>query len=232
MNILNIAAYRFVTLDELPTLKIALKAKCTVLQLRGTILVSPEGINLMLSGPTENIHAFQRYLEQDARFRQLHYKKDFSQDYTFKKLMIKIKKEIISLGMPEINPEKTQAPYVKPHELKQWLDEKRDIVLIDTRNDYEADAGTFENAKVLPLKHFRDFPRAIQQLDPNLKQKTIVTFCTGGIRCEKAALVMQNMGFENVYQLEGGILDYFTACGNVHYQGGCFVFDERVSVKG
>lgn len=232
MNILNIAAYRFITLDELPTLKIALKAKCAALQLRGTILLSPEGINLMLSGPTENIRTFQHYLEQDSRFCQLHYKKDSSENYTFKKLMIKIKKEIISLNKPEINPEKTQAPYVKPQELKQWLDEKRDIVLIDTRNDYEAHVGTFENAKVLPLKHFRDFPKTIQQLDESLKQKTIVTFCTGGIRCEKAALVMQQMGFENVYQLEGGILDYFTACGSAHYQGECFVFDERISVKG
>lgn len=232
MNILNIAAYRFVTLTELPTLRSALKTRCVSSQLRGTILVSAEGINLMLSGPVENINAFQDYLERDSRFSQLHYKTSYSDDYTFKKLFVKIKNEIITLGLPEINPEKTQAPYVKPEELKQWLDEHRDIVLLDTRNDYEVDAGTFTDAKQLHIRNFRDFPQAATTLDDNLKEKTVVTFCTGGIRCEKAALVLQQQGFKNVYQLEGGILDYFTACGNAHYQGSCFVFDERITVKG
>lgn len=231
MNILNIAAYKFITLDELPTLKTALKSQCQAEQLRGTILISPEGINLMLAGLPENIKNFQNYLGKDQRFSDLYYKESYSMEYTFNRMLVKIKKEIISLGMPDIDPRIMQAPYISPKDLKECLDKEEDIYLLDTRNDYEYEQGTFKNAKYLNMKHFRDFPKSVQQLDPEIKEKKVVTFCTGGIRCEKAALVLQKFGFKNVYQLEGGILDYFAACGGAHYEGECFVFDRRVGLN-
>jgi UPF0176 protein len=231
MSFLNIAAYKFIALNELPTLRTVLKARCMEHDLLGTILISPEGINLMLVGTENNVRHFQNYLQNDTRFTDLYYKESYSQEKTFNRMLVKIKKEIIAFGIPTVDPIHQQAPYVKPAELKQWLDEKRDVVLLDTRNDYEVRLGTFENAADLGIHHFRDFPKAIQENKSLPKDKTIVTFCTGGIRCEKAALFLQQEGYRNVYQLEGGILDYFAACGNAHYQGECFIFDRRVGLN-
>jgi UPF0176 protein len=231
MSFLNIAAYKFIELHELPTLRTAIKARCAELALRGTILLSPEGINIMLAGSENNIRAFQQTLQKDQRFADLHYKESYSREQTYNRLLVKIKPEIIAFGVPAVNPTKQQAPYIKPLELKQWLDEKRDVVLLDTRNDYEVRLGTFQEAMHFAIQHFRDFPQAVTTIDPALKDKTVVTFCTGGIRCEKAALLMQQQGFKNVYQLEGGILDYFAACGGAHYNGECFIFDRRVGIN-
>jgi UPF0176 protein len=146
-------------------------------------------------------------------------------------MLVKIKKEIISMGMPEISPAIKRAPAVSPTTLKQWLDEGREVVLVDTRNEYEIRLGTFQNALAIGVDTFRAFPNKAAQLDASLKNKTVVTFCTGGIRCEKAAPVLQNLGFTDVYQLDGGILKYFEACGGAHYDGDCFVFDRRVALN-
>jgi predicted sulfurtransferase len=231
MKFLNIAAYKFIALNELPTLRTVLKSRCQALELLGTILVSPEGINMMLVGAPENISAFQAYLAKDARFADLHYKKSYSHQLTFEHLFVKIKKEIIAFDIASVDPVQQKAPYIQPQELKQWLDENRDIVLLDARNDYEIQLGTFNNSVDLNIKHFRDFPEAAKKLDASLKEKTIVTFCTGGIRCEKAALLLQEYGFKKIYQLEGGILDYFETCGNAHYNGQCYIFDQRVGLN-
>lgn len=232
MKFLNIAAYKFVKLDDLENLRAFYRLKGEELDLRGTVMVSPEGINLMLAGTPENIRKFQEILANNENFADLHYKESYSNEQTYNRYLVKVKKEIIAFGVDSIDPIHDRAPVVDPVTLKEWLDEKRDVVLIDTRNDYEVRLGTFEGAADLQIKHFRDFPAVVEQLDPALKEKTVVTFCTGGIRCEKAALYMQQRGFKDIYQLEGGILDYFLECGAAHYQGECFVFDRRVGVDG
>jgi UPF0176 protein len=230
MTFLNIAAYKFIALNELPALRTALKTHAQENHLRGTILISTEGINLMLVGLPSHLNHFKNYLHKIPEFSDLYYKESFSQEQTFNRLLVKIKKEIIAFGVESIDPIHEKAPYVKPAELKQWLDEKKEVYLIDARNDYEVRLGTFSNAQALNIHHFRDFPEAVKKIDGALKQKTVVTFCTGGIRCEKAALLLQQEGFENIYQLEGGILDYFKECGQAHYEGECFVFDRRVGI--
>ena len=227
MTLLNIAAYKFIRLDNLAELKTDLYTLAETHNILGTILLSPEGINLMLTGLSENIEIFRNHLKSDSRFADLHYKESHPEEQTYNRLLIKIKKEIIAFGVDSIDPIQQQAAYIKPIDLKQWLDEKRDFVFLDTRNIYEIEAGTFEQASHLNIENFRHFPAAAKNLDNNLKEKTVVTFCTGGIRCEKAALLLQQYGFKDVYQLEGGILDYFAECGNAHYQGECFIFDKR-----
>lgn len=231
MNIVNIAAYKFIKLNALDELRDALKQRCLECQLKGTILLSAEGINIMLAGSQEGITAIQNYLNSDSRFADLYYKTSYSDKITFNRMLVKIKKEIISMGVTEIDPEHQPAPRISAAELKQWLDENKDFVLLDTRNDYEFAMGSFDNAVDLNIKHFRQFPQAVEQA--NLpKDKPIVTFCTGGIRCEKAAVLMQKKGFSQVYQLDNGILEYFATQGSAHYHGECFVFDRRVGVDG
>ena len=231
MSIVNIAAYKFVQLTELNSLRDVLKKHCLEWQLKGTILLSEEGINLMLAGQQASINALQNYLANDDRFNDMQYKTSYSEELTFNRMLVKIKKEIISMGISEIDPTKHSAPRISPDEFKQWLDEQRDMVLLDTRNNYEIRLGTFDNAIDFNIKHFRHFPQAAAQAQLP-KNKTVVTFCTGGIRCEKAALLLQQYGYEKVYQLDGGILNYLAAHGSTHYHGECFVFDRRVGING
>jgi UPF0176 protein len=145
-------------------------------------------------------------------------------------MLVKIKPEIIPLGISSIDPEAKPAPTISPQRLKAWLDEGRELVLLDTRNDYEVEYGTFEKAVKLDLQHFRNFPDVVRQLPSGFKDKPIVSFCTGGIRCEKAAPYLLEQGYKEVYQLAGGILQYFEECGDAHYKGDCYVFDKRVAV--
>lgn len=231
MSIINIAAYKFVALDDLTTLRETLKADCLALNLRGTILIASEGINMFLAGERADIEQFFAQLIDDARFADLGAKESPSDEKPFNRMLVKIKKEIISMGMPEISPAIKRAPAVSPTTLKQWLDEGREVVLVDTRNEYEIRLGTFQNALPIGVDTFRAFPNKAAHLDASLKNKTVVTFCTGGIRCEKAAPVLQNLGFTDVYQLDGGILKYFEDCGGAHYDGDCFVFDRRVALN-
>lgn len=230
-QIVNIAAYKFVTLTkELLDLQKVLKIKGEVCQLKGTILLSCEGINLMLAGEPEAILGFQQVLENFPKFKNLFYKKSFSSKYPFKKFIVRIKKEIITMRCPDVNPVKETALHISPETLRCWYQENRDMLVLDTRNYFEVAIGTFSNAVDLNLRSFSDFPQAIDKLG-SLKEKTIVTFCTGGIRCEKATAVMLKKGFKNVYQLDGGILNYFDKCGGAFFKGKCFVFDDRVSVE-
>ncbi|OGT42714.1 MAG: hypothetical protein A3F42_06220 [Gammaproteobacteria bacterium RIFCSPHIGHO2_12_FULL_37_34] len=227
MKILHIAAYKFITLTKLEMLREELFKQCQLFALTGTILLSKEGMNLNLSGLVENINQFKFFLQQDTRFADLSFRENYSHTISFKRLKIKIKKEIITMHRPAIHPELARAPSLAPETLKEWLDEKRDVMLLDTRNAFEINFGTFQGAVHLNLQHFSEFPSAIQSLQHH---QPVVTFCTGGIRCEKAALFMLDQGFSEVYQLEGGILNYFSKMGDAHYQGECFVFDERVTV--
>ena len=227
MNILNIAAYRFVALDDLAELRLSLKERCEELQLKGTILIANEGINLFLAAAADKVEAFLERLREDARFAPIEVKRSWSAAQPFRRLLVKIKREIVAMHRPDIDPGSASAPRLAPQELKRWLDEGRDFALLDTRNQFEVELGSFEHTLALGLKSFSEFPQATQDLPQDLKDRPVVTFCTGGIRCEKAAPWLIRQGFSEVYQLDGGILNYFEQCGGAHFRGTCFVFDER-----
>ena len=228
MQTLNIAGYKFIELHDLDALREALQVQCQAGGLRGTILLSPEGINISLAGTSQAIANFKSGLAVDERFAGMRFHHTYSSHQPFQCLKVKLKNEIITLRQGDVAPlQDNRAPDISPAELKHWLDEKRDITLLDTRNDYEYRFGTFTGAINLHLHNFGELPAAVQDLD---KEKPLVMFCTGGIRCEKAAIYMQNQGFKQVYQLDGGILGYFAQVGGAHYEGECFVFDERVAL--
>jgi len=231
-DILNIAAYKFVSIPEheLFGLKDALQDKSAALDLKGTILLSKEGINQCVAGPAEAIADFKDFLTGMPAFADLFYKESWSATQPFARMLVKIKSEIITFKADDVDPEKFTAPHIAPQTLKEWYEQKRDMVVLDTRNDYEIRIGKFANAIHLNLQHFRDFPEAAQALLAEVKDKPVVTYCTGGIRCEKAAAWMLQAGFKEVYQLDGGILNYFEQCGGAHYEGECFVFDNRIAV--
>ncbi len=232
MHFVNLAGYKFVSLDGLDDLKALLDRRCRELELKGTILLSFEGINVVLAGSEKAVASFQTFIHADPRMADLRFKCSISAYQPFDRMLVKIKKEIITLRVPGIEPAKERAPAIAPSELKRWLDEGHEVVLLDTRNAFEVDAGTFDNAMDLRLSAFGQFAQAADALDPALKDKTIVTFCTGGIRCEKAAPVLIGKGFRKVFQLDGGILQYFEECGAAHFRGRCFVFDQRVALDG
>lgn len=228
--IVNIAAYKFVALANLEGLRRELLALAERLQLRGSILLSMEGINLFVAGSREGIDTLLDRVRQIPGVSDLEVKESLSEQRPFNRMLVKIKKEIIAFDVPGIDPKKYSSRRVSARELKNWLDEGRPVTLLDTRNNFEIKVGTFQNARAIDLEDFRDFPKAVDRLPEELKQQTIVTFCTGGIRCEKAAPYLEREGFRDVYQLDGGILKYFEECGSEHYQGHCFVFDKRVAV--
>ena len=234
-TILNISAYKFIPLPDASVLRELLLQRATALQLKGTILLAEEGINLFLAGPEWYVRGFVAQLHGDARFADMLPKESWSETQPFKKMLVKVKREIIRMDHPTIRPAEGRAPAVPAATVKRWLDQGHDdngrpVVTLDTRNDFEVDAGTFEGAIDWRITKFTEFPAAVQAHKAELQDKTVVSFCTGGIRCEKAAILMQDMGLEHVYQLEGGILKYFEEVGGAHYQGGCFVFDERRAV--
>ncbi|MGB4711161.1 MAG: sulfurtransferase [Fuerstiella sp.] len=227
---INIAGYKFVSLDDLQERREKLRSLVDRLQLKGTILLSPEGINLFLAGPREAIDAFLQEIHLDAAFTDLETKESVSDHQPFNRMLIKIKSEIIAFGIDSVDPIHRTSPKLPATELKKWLDEGRKVHLLDTRNDYEVEVGTFTNAIPAGIDNFRDFPEAVAKLPESMKDEPLVMFCTGGIRCEKAGPYMEQAGFKQVYQLEGGILKYFEDCGGDHYTGDCFVFDQRVAV--
>lgn len=226
----NIAAYKFVSLVNLSELQSELRQLCLEDGLRGSILLSPEGINLFVAGEQSATQRLLVRLRAIPELGDLKAKVSESSHQPFNRMLVKIKKEIIAFGIEEIDPARRPAPRLTPHELKRWLDEGRAVTLLDTRNSYESKLGTFRGARTLELDHFRDFPAVAAKLPASLKHEPLVTFCTGGIRCEKAAALLEMSGFTNVFQLDGGILSYFAECGGAHYEGDCFVFDRRVAL--
>lgn len=229
-TIQNISAYKFIALQKIKTLQVLLKAKCESLELLGTILLGSEGMNLNLAGSEAAIQQVINYIHDMPEFSGMVFKSSYSDTVPFEKLVVRIKDEIVTMRDPSVHPEQTPGQHVSPEVFKQWLDEGRDMLVLDTRNQFEIEFGTFDQAKALPIDHFSAFPEAVSQLSDEVKAKPVVTFCTGGIRCEKAVLAMANSGFKEVYQLQDGILNYFEKCGGAHFQGECFVFDERVGV--
>ncbi len=230
-TIVNIAVYKFVPLDDLTNRRDTLLALCQRLLLKGTILLTPEGINFFLAGSRESIDEYLKELRSEPALADLEVKESYSHYQPFSRMLVKIKKEIIAFGVAGIDPLVKTSPRVSAVELKQWLDEGRPVTMLDVRNDMEFKVGTFENAIAIGVDDFRDFPVAVSELPERMKNEVIVTFCTGGVRCEKAGPQMESQGFNHVYQLDGGILKYFEDCGGAHYDGECFVFDKRVALN-
>lgn len=233
--ILNIAAYHFVPVDHPAALADRVRALAEAGDLRGTVLVADEGINIFLAGAESAIRVFLDALRSDPRFADIVVKESRSQAQPFGRLKVKLKKEIIAFRRDRSSPLEGRAPSVQPEELARWIgqghdDSGRKVVLLDTRNREEIEHGTFSGALTLPIDNFTDLPEALTPHRSALADAVVVSFCTGGIRCEKAALWMQAEGMDNVLQLEGGILGYFERVGGFGYEGRCFVFDERVAL--
>ena len=229
-EIVNIAAYKFAPMGELRALRLRLLALCRGWGLRGTILLSPEGINLFVAGADQKVELLLEELRALPGLVNLTVKRSVTEHQPFRRMLVRLKREIIAFGVEGIEPGRRTSPKLSARMLKQWLDEGKPVTLLDTRNDYEVKLGTFKNARAIGVDHFRDFPAAVRRLPAELKEQPIVMFCTGGIRCEKAGPFMEREGFKTIYQLDGGILKYFEECGGAHYDGECFVFDQRVGL--
>lgn len=235
-NVLNVAAYRFVALDGLAELRTRVHAYGQELGLRGSILLAPEGANLFLSAPVDAIEAFLAWLGRvEPRLAQLDVKRSHSDSPAFDRFKVKLKAEIISFRDPTTSPLQRQADSVTPQTLRRWLQRGADdagklLLLLDTRNREETAWGSFAGAELLPIDRFTELPDAVAERAGAWRGKRVVSFCTGGIRCEKAALWLQDHGFEDVLQLQGGILGYFEHVGGAGYEGACFVFDQRVAL--
>jgi len=230
LEFLNVAGYKFEPLENLDSLIPQFQKKCDQLGLKGSVYLSPNGINFSIAGTEEDMDTYIKFMEEDSRFRDIPLKKTFSETQPFRRMKVRLKKEIISLGRDDINPRELTGDYISPRELFEMYETKEDVIVLDTRNEYETRVGLFENAVDLQLDTFRDFPSAIETLPEEYKDKQIVMYCTGGIRCEKASAVMMKAGFSDVKQLEGGVLDYFKETGGAYWNGDCFVFDERVAL--
>ena len=230
LDVLNIAGYKFEPLYDVEVLVPEFQSVCDDLKLKGSVYLSPNGINFSLAGSEESIEEYLHFMEQDKRFLDVPLKKTYSETQPFRRMKVRPKKEIISLGRDDINPRELTGGYITPKELYSMYENNDDVIILDTRNEYETRVGLFENAVDLQLDTFRDFPDAIEQLPEEYKDKQIVIYCTGGIRCEKASAVMLKAGFSDVKQLEGGVLDYFRETGGKYWNGDCFVFDERVAL--
>ena len=230
LDVLNIAGYKFEPLDDFEDLVPEFQSICVELELKGSVYLSPNGVNFSLAGNKEAIEKYLHFLEQDKRFLDIPLKKTYSENQPFRRMKVRPKKEIISLGRDDINPRELTGDYVTPQELHAMFENNEDVIVLDTRNEYETRVGLFENAVDLQLDTFRDFPDAIEQLPEEYKDKQIIMYCTGGIRCEKASAVMMKAGFSDVKQLEGGVLDYFKKTDGKYWNGDCFVFDERVAL--
>jgi UPF0176 protein len=234
--ILNISCYLFVSLADTAALRDRLEARAQALALTGTVLIAEEGINLFLAGPPEAVNAWVNELRADARFATLTPKESWSEVQPFQRLKVKVKPEIIRMNRPTVRPDQApRAPALPPATLARWLDQGhddagREVVLLDTRNGFEVDQGAFDGAIDWRLDKFSDFPAALEAHKDELAGKTVVSYCTGGIRCEKAAMVLQAQGL-TAWQLDGGILKYFEDTGGKHYHGNCFVFDDRRGVN-
>ncbi|KAF2416756.1 sulfurtransferase [Microbacterium sp. B35-30] len=230
-SVLNISAYLFTRIADAAELKPVLRDRAVAAGLKGTILLAEEGINLFLAGDADAVRDFVDALRADPRFAELRTKESWSETQPFGRMLVKVKREIIRMDHPAIRPESGRAPSVAPATLRRWLDQGRDdegreVVLLDTRNAFEVDYGSFVGALDWRLERFTQFPDAAAAAAADLDGKTVVSYCTGGIRCEKAAIYLRESGVD-AYQLDGGILGYFEQVGGNHWSGDCFVFDER-----
>jgi UPF0176 protein len=233
------AAYCFVPIQDGPALRARLQASAGQAGLKGTLLLAEEGINFTLAGAPAALQGWLAELQEDARFQALDIKHSQAAALPFRYLKVKLKREIIRMNQPTVRPQAGRAPAVDAATLARWLaagrcDAGRPLVLLDTRNGFEVDAGAFEGATEWRLARFSDFPAALAENAAALQGATVVSYCTGGIRCEKAALWMTEQGLQHVWQLDGGVLRYLeTQAQNgqaPHWRGDCVVFDDRGAV--
>lgn len=232
-----VAGYLFVDLDDGPALRESWQRSAQAAHIKGTLLIAPEGINFTLAGPPAAVAGWLQALRLDRRFAAIEVKQQHAARMPFGHLRVKLKNEIIRMNQPAVRPATGRAQAVQAATLARWLgqghcDDGRPLVMLDTRNGFEVDAGAFAGALDWRLGKFSDFPAALQAHRGQLQGKTVVSYCTGGIRCEKAVLWMQQQGLDHVLQLEGGILRYFEVLPDApHWHGGCFVFDEREQLE-
>ncbi len=244
----NILFYKYVEIENPEKLKDAQINLAKTLDLLGTILIAKEGINGCVSGDDEGISNYKKTLTADKRFSDLKFKEAEVSKHTFKKLYVRVRNEIVSFKNPADMSRK--GSYIEAKELKKLLDDEKDVILLDARNNYEYEIGRFKDAIHLDIDTFREFPSKISQFkqiiiqssknnlknskilknNEKIKNKKIITYCTGGVRCEKASALLKEAGFENVYQLHDGIINYGKQCGDAHWEGKCFVFDTRGAI--
>jgi UPF0176 protein len=229
---LTAALYKFVSLPDYKELQAPILEKCNELRIKGTLLLALEGINGTIAGEPDDIKAMLAYLRQDPRLSDLEHKESYADTHPFYRMKVKLKKEIVTMGVEGTNPNNVVGTYVKPEDWNNLINDP-DVVLLDTRNDYEVSIGTFKGAVDPKTTTFREFPKFVDQNLDKTKNKKIAMFCTGGIRCEKASSFMKEQGFEEVYHLQGGILKYLETIPKEQsmWDGECFVFDQRVAVK-
>ena len=226
------ALYKFTRLDDFESIQLPLKTYLDSLSIRGTLLLAREGINGTISGSKGNLEKVLNYLQSDSRFMGLEFKYSYSNKAPFKRLKIKLKKEIVTMGLAQIDPTHSVGTYVKPKDWNELINDP-DVVLIDTRNNYEYEIGSFKGAINPNTETFREFPSFTENSLEKYRNKKIAMFCTGGIRCEKSTAYLKSKGYENVFHLQGGILKYLEDVGENEslWEGECFVFDDRVAVK-
>ena len=233
---LTAALYKFVSLPDYKTLQAPILAECQKHNIKGTLLLAEEGINGTIAGLPDDVHKMLDFLRQDPvfklQFADLEHKESYADEHPFYRMKVKLKKEIVTMGVPSVNPNNTVGTYVKPEDWNALISDP-DVILLDTRNDYEVHIGTFKGAVDPKTTTFREFPKFVEQNLDKTKNKKVAMFCTGGIRCEKASSFMKEQGFEEVYHLQGGILKYLETVPEAEslWQGECFVFDQRVAVK-
>jgi UPF0176 protein len=234
----NLAFYKFVRIDDVPATASAFRELVQSLKIKGTLIFASEGLNGYVAASPESAEKFIAFCRADQRFADIEFKVSFSDFQPYSRMLVKQKNEIVTMGRAGIDPAHFTGKHVDGQTLKQWLDRREqgeEVILLDTRNDYETKLGTFKDAVIPDIRTFRTFPRWVEENFMQHKNKRVVTFCTGGIRCEKATAYMRQIGFEDVYQIQGGILKYFEQTqqmgGDNHFEGDCFVFDHRVAVN-
>ena len=229
---LTAAFYRFVTLDDTPALRTNLLAQCATHQVKGNVLLATEGINGTIAGPVDGVRAVLAWLKHDPRLAALQHKEALGTRDPFYRMKVSLKREIVTLGVPDVQPAKNAGTYVSPDEWNQLI-RQPDVVVVDTRNDYEVAIGTFQGAIDPGTRSFSELPQWVEHNQTLLRGKAkVAMFCTGGIRCEKSTAYLRHLGYDEVYHLDGGILKYLETVPEDEslWQGECFVFDERVAV--
>src|SRR3989344_2380033 len=219
--------YKYIEINNLEGFQIKHLDYCKALGIKGKILIGKEGINGSISGTKEQINSYESNLKKNKIFKDLDFKHTSSASIPFRKIIVKIRKEIVTSGL-NVNL-KNKGKYIEPSKLKELLDKKEDLILLDARNFYESFVGKFKNAITPKIKTFKEFKR-VPKLISKYKDKKIVTYCTGGIRCEKASAYLKEKGFKNVFQLHGGIINFINQFPNTYFEGSCFVFDNRLTI--
>jgi len=231
MDFTIILFYKYIHIENPEELKKIQADLCTIFGLKGRVIVAEEGINATLEGKTENIEEYLKEFLNDPRFEDTHIKRSIGTGSAFPKLKVKVRPEIVSLHLEkDINPNQITGKHLKPEELKQWYEDGRQFTIIDMRNDYEFNLGRFKNSRLMPVQNFRDIPKALAHVK-DLREKTAVAVCTGGVRCEKASGLLLREGFKDIYQLDGGIVTYIEKFPAQEFEGSLYVFDDRITMS-